>query len=149
MNDDINIHDFLPHRFPMLMVDELLHMDTESVTSSFCIREENVFVEDGFFNEAGLIENAAQTCSSIVAQRFYTHSTDTPLIGFISSIKKVKVYQLAKVGSELITKSKLMYRYDAADYSTCLIHCQVYDQNTLLLDGELNLFVQENKQAIS
>jgi 3-hydroxymyristoyl/3-hydroxydecanoyl-(acyl carrier protein) dehydratase len=67
----INIHNFFPHREPMLMTDYILELTKEKVITSFEIKEDNIFVHNNEFVEAGLIENAAQTCSSILGQSFF------------------------------------------------------------------------------
>ena len=60
-NNLINIHQFLPHRNPMLMADYILELTKEKVVTSFEILEDNIFVHNNEFVEAGLIENLAQT----------------------------------------------------------------------------------------
>lgn len=67
----INIHHFLPHREPMLMVDFILELTPEKVVTSFEIKPENIFVDNNQFIEAGLIEHSAQTSSSILGQSFF------------------------------------------------------------------------------
>lgn len=71
MSEPIDIKHYLPHRKPMLMVDMILEMDHENVQTVFEIKADNIFVSNGNFIESGLIENAAQTCSAIVAKDFY------------------------------------------------------------------------------
>ena len=61
----INIHNFLPHRKPMLMADYILELTPETVITSFDIKPDNIFVFNNEFVEAGLIENAAQTAKTI------------------------------------------------------------------------------------
>ena len=68
---NLDITKFLPHRAPFLMVDHLLSFDDEHVSTSFKINPDCVFVNDNVFNEVGLIENAAQTCSSIVGKSYF------------------------------------------------------------------------------
>ena len=38
----INIHNFLPHREPMLMVDYILELTPEKVVTSFDIKADNI-----------------------------------------------------------------------------------------------------------
>ena len=91
----IDIKNFLPHRAPMLMVDHIYELSEQNVKTVFEIKEDNLFVENDFFAEVGLIENAAQTCSSIVGQSFFLDDNHelkkgVEVIGFISGIKKAK-----------------------------------------------------------
>ena len=138
----INIHNFLPHREPMLMADYILELTKEKVVTSFEIKEDNIFVHNGEFAEAGLIENLAQTCSSILGQSFFENpEADTKVIGFITNIKKIEVFALPKVGNKIISKASLISQYE----NICNIFCETFLNDEILIRGEINLFIQEVK----
>ncbi|SIP93206.1 hypothetical protein SAMN05880574_102155 [Chryseobacterium sp. RU37D] len=138
----INIHNFLPHREPMLMADYILELTKEKVITSFEIKEDNVFVHNIEFVEAGLIENLAQTCSSILGQSFFENpETDTKVIGFITNIKKIEVFALPKVGDTIISKASLISQFE----NICNIFCETFLNDELLIRAEINLFIQEVK----
>lgn len=145
----LNIANFLPHKPPFLMVDYVLTIDDEHVSTSFTIKPDCIFNDNGVFNEAGLVENAAQTCSSIVGKSFFNENDlngkGTKLIGFISAIKKVTIQSCPKVGSEIITNAKLKSRFDTDEYSICTIECVTTSGPQELLSCELNLVIQELK----
>lgn len=151
MDTSIDIKNYLPHRFPMLMVDLILIMDEEKVETVFEIKENNIFVQNNFFIEAGLIENAAQTCSSIVAKDYFVDADnkdkeDVDVVGFISAIKTLKIHKLPTVGTTIKTISVLVSKFVTDDYSLCTMSCQTFNNQELLLEGEINLFIQENKK---
>lgn len=136
----INIHNFLPHRKPMLMTDYILELTKEKVITSFKIKEDNIFVDKGLFVEAGLIENSAQTCSSILGQSFFENpEADTKVIGFITNIKKIEIFSLPKVGSTIISRASLISQFE----NICQIFCETFLEDELLLRSEINLFIQE------
>ncbi|MBL1221257.1 ABC transporter permease [Chryseobacterium sp. L7] len=138
----INIHNFLPHREPMLMADYILELTKEKVVTSFEIKEDNIFVHNGELAEAGLIENLAQTCSSILGQSFFENpEADTKVIGFITSIKKIDLFALPKTGSKIISKASLISQYE----NICHIFCETFHDEELLIRAEINLFIQEVK----
>ncbi|PQA93507.1 ABC transporter permease [Chryseobacterium shigense] len=138
----INIHHFLPHREPMLMADYILELTKEKVVTSFEIKEDNIFVHNGEFVEAGLIENLAQTCSSILGQSFFENpEADTKVIGFITNIKKIKLFGLPKTGDKIISKASLISQYE----NICTIFCETFNHDELLIRAEINLFIQEVK----
>lgn len=138
----INIHNFLPHREPMLMADYILELTKEKVVTSFEIKEDNIFVHDGEFVEAGLIENLAQTCSSILGQSFFENpDADTKVIGFITNIKKIELFALPKTGDKIISKASLISQYE----NICNIFCETFNNEQLLIRAEINLFIQEVK----
>ena len=138
----INIHNFLPHRKPMLMADYILELTPETVITSFDIKPDNIFVFNNEFVEAGLIENAAQTCSSILGQNFYKGpDVETNVIGFITNIKKIEIFALPKVGDNIISKASLISQYE----NICNIFCETFINDQLLTRAEINLFIQELK----
>ncbi|MCL8535837.1 ABC transporter permease [Chryseobacterium gallinarum] len=138
----INIHNFLPHREPMLMADYILELTREKVVTSFDIKEDNIFVHHNEFVEAGLIENLAQTCSSILGQNFFENpEADTKVIGFITSIKKIEIFALPKAGDTIISKAELISQFE----NICHIFCETFYNDELLIRADINLFIQEIK----
>jgi len=148
MKKVIDISNYLPHLKPMLMVDLIVRINKESVTTIFTLKEDNIFIENGVLCEAGLIENAAQTCSAIVARSFFVDDADQDIpnvdvIGFISSIKTIKIHSLPAIGCDITTKAHMTSRFDTGTYTTCMMQCSSYCNGELLLEGEINLFIQE------
>lgn len=140
----IEIRNFLPHREPMLMVDLITYIDDESVETTFLIPENCIFVDNGYFCESGLIENAAQTCSAIVAQNYFVEGTEpVKLVGFIGAIKKLSVKALPLVNQTLISKARLISKMDTEDFVLCLIQCTIFAEEKVLLETEMNLFIRE------
>ncbi|AIN74864.1 ABC transporter permease [Flavobacterium psychrophilum] len=149
MDTTIDIKNYLPHRKPFLMVDMILIMDEEKVETIFEIKSDNIFIQNNTFIEAGLIENAAQTCSSIVAKDYFVDENNedksgVDVVGFISAIKSLKIHKLPEVGSTIKTISTLVSKFVTDDYSLCTMSCQTFNNEELLLEGEINLFIQEN-----
>lgn len=145
----LDVTNFLPHRKPFLMVDKVLSLDDNHISTSFKIKEDCIFIENNFFNEVGLIENAAQTCSGIVGKSFFDEDdiegTGTKLIGFISAIKKVTINSCPNVGVTITSKASLKSRFDSEDFSICTLECTIYEEENELLSCEMNLFIQEVK----
>jgi len=142
----IEIKHFLPHRPPMLMVDWITHIDSESVETTFVIPEDCIFADNEYFSESGLIENAAQTCSAIVAQDYFAEGKEpVNLVGFIGAIKKLTIQQLPFVRQKLISKAKLISKMDTDDFVLCLIQCSVFLEEKIIMETEMNLFIKEQK----
>jgi len=97
-----NIEDCIPHRFPFIMIDNLLVVNQEHFESDFIIEENNVLVKNNIFQEAGLIENIAQTCAASFG--FLDRAeNEEPKIGFIGAISRLVVYELPPVYSRITT----------------------------------------------
>lgn len=146
----LDISNFLPHRAPFLMVDYILSLDDNHVSTSFEIKSDGIFVSDNVFNEVGLIENAAQTCSAIVGKSFFEdddiEGKGTKLIGFISAIKEVIIHACPAIGQTIISKARLKSRFDADHFSICTLECAIFASKKELLSCEMNLFIQEITQ---
>ncbi len=146
----IPIHEFLPHREPMLMVDYIEEISADHVICSFEVSAGNLFLSEGILQEAGLVEHMAQTCSSIVGQTYYTTDynpeVDERVVGFISSIKTLDIYLLPKQNACLKTLAKLMSRYDGEGYSICTMHVETQTEGIRCANAEINLFLQERNK---
>lgn len=144
----VDIQNYLPHRAPMLMVDLILNIDSGSVETVFLIEENNIFVQNNIFIEAGLIENTAQTCSAIVGKKYFfddngIENENVNVIGFISALKSVKIHALPKVGDTITTKANLVSKFTGDDYTLCTMSCQSVVEDQILLECEINLFIQK------
>jgi predicted hotdog family 3-hydroxylacyl-ACP dehydratase len=149
MGAEIDIQNYLPHRAPLLMVDLILNIDANFVETTFFIKEDNVFVDKDTFIEAGLIENTAQTCSSIVGKKYFfnengTENDNVNVIGFISAIKNLQIYLLPKVGDTIKTRANLVTKFDGGDYTLCTMSCQSLLGEQMLCECEINLFIQKS-----
>lgn len=145
----IDIKKYLPHRSPMLMVDMILIMDEEKVETIFEIKRNDIFIQNNSFTEVGLIENAAQTCSSIVAKDYFVDANNrdkegVDVVGFISAIKSLKIHKLPKVGDTIKTMATLVSKFVTNEYSLCTMDCKTFHEEELLLEGQINLFIQKN-----
>lgn len=148
MSTLIDITNYLPHRKPMLMVDMILEMNDEKVATVFKITADNIFINNNTFTESGLIENAAQTCSSIVAKDYFVDENNEDkenanVIGFISALKTLKIHTLPKTGDTITTKATLASKFITETYTLCTMNCQIFHKDELLLEGEINLFIQQ------
>ena len=145
---ELNVHNFLPHRPPMLMVDELLTLTRDTVSSSFKVNKDCPFVDaSGNLSESGLIENNAQTCSSIVGQKFFAEDdlegTSAKVLGFISVIKKAKIYAVPKISDTIITKASLLSRLNTGKFIMCTMQTSTFNNEELIVDCTMNLIIQE------
>lgn len=129
----------------MLMVDDLVAISNENTKTTFLITKKCVLVNNNKLSEAGLIENAAQTSSTIVGQDFFNNkkTKDKNVIGFISAIKKVVIYELPSVNDTITTKSSLISRFDSDDYTICTLSCTTTNNNKEIANFTMNLFIRE------
>ena len=87
--EKIDIHELLPQQEPFVMVDTLTFFDEKETSTTFTIREDNIFVEDGFLNECAIAENIAQTCAARLGYINKYILKRGIQIGFIGGIKNI------------------------------------------------------------
>ncbi|TDQ75860.1 hypothetical protein [Sphingobacterium yanglingense] len=145
----IPIHEFLPHRAPMLMVDYIVEISQGHVICEYTIESDCIFLVDEFLQEVGLIEHMAQTCSSIVGQNYYTEDynpeVDERVIGFISAIKSVCIECLPKKEQRIRTTARLVSQFEGAGYTICTMSVIAEVLGDQIAEAEINLFLQERK----
>ncbi|PIE49004.1 MAG: ABC transporter permease [Flavobacteriales bacterium] len=146
IHQHIDIKKFLPHRPPMLLVDDLLYIDKKSVTTSFKINVNCIFVSENRFMACGLIENAAQTCSAIVGQSFFKkndHNGDSnKVIGFINHVKNVTINHLPEAGRCLISHAELISRLDTGEQTVCKMRCEIKEKEQVVSNCEITLLIK-------
>ncbi len=103
MFNEIDVLELLPQRPPFVMVD---HLTDYSETQSSCcltIRPDNVFLEKGCLQAAGLIEHIAQTCAARLGYfNCYVQKTGVRL-GFIGEVKDLSILRLPREGEMIET----------------------------------------------
>lgn len=144
---NLDISNFLPHRKPMLMVSSVLEIDEDSVSTQFYISEDCVFIKNERLSETGLIENAAQAASGVVGQTFFekddVEGTGNKLVGYISAIKKVEIFNLPRIGDTIITKAKLLSRFDTGEMTMCSLEAQTFLDQKLIVSSTMNFLIHE------
>jgi predicted hotdog family 3-hydroxylacyl-ACP dehydratase len=100
---DIDIRTIIPQQDFFVMVDRLVHFDNIFTKTEFEVRPDNLFVQEGKFLEAGLIENIAQTCAARMGYINTVILKDEVRLGFIGAMKSLIIYKLPGINSLLET----------------------------------------------
>lgn len=101
-----HIKEYIPQGDPIVMIDGILKADFDSIVSVFTPQASNIFCSNGYFTESGLIENMAQTAAAKAGLRI-KGAGNKPLLGFIGSIKNLKIYNLPPVGATFETHLRI------------------------------------------
>jgi predicted hotdog family 3-hydroxylacyl-ACP dehydratase len=133
-----NILSLIPQRPPFVMVDELLFCDESSTKTSFRIIQDNVLVFNGKLSEAGLMENIAQTAAA--GTGYKANLDNIPVtVGYIGSVKNFEVFELPKIGDELVTEIKIENRV----FDMTIISGTVKRNDELIAQCEMNIFISK------
>ena len=97
----------IPQRAPIIMVDALLSFNDTKVVSGLTITNDNMFVQNGYLTEPGLIEHMAQTVALYTGYHFYIQNIPAPE-GYIGAIKGVHIKKLPKVNMQVQTEVEIL-----------------------------------------
>ncbi len=130
-----NILQFVPQREPFVMVDALLRVEDEKTTTEFTIENNNIFCENGFFSEGGLLENIAQT---VAAGNGYNEkkTNKEPSVHYIAAVKNFEIFFLPKVNDVLITDTIVTYKI----FNMTTISGKIVCNNKLVAQCEIKIW---------
>lgn len=134
--DETRITDYIPQRPPMVMIGKLISVEGKSTVTSLTIRENNLFVADGIFREAGLIENMAQTAAA-GAGYAARQGNEAPRVGFIGGIKALEIHFLPKTGDEIVTEATVEFEV----MNATITRCTVQSEGRVCAQCELKIFL--------
>ncbi len=100
----------IPQRDPIIMVDALLYFNESKVISGLTIKDDNLFVENNYLTEPGLIENMAQTVALYTGYHFYIKNIQAPE-GYIGALKNISIEKLPKIGKQLQTEVEILQEF--------------------------------------
>lgn len=106
------ILDYIPQRAPFVMVDTLEKIDHSGFTSTFELKEDNVFNESGIISESALVENIAQTCAAGFGYLARQEEGAETRLGFIGAITKLNVNKLPSINSKIETKITILNQFE-------------------------------------
>ena len=118
------------------MVSTLLSSDDTSTRSSFRIKADNVFVKDSLLQEAGLMENIAQT--GALRAGYIAEIGNKPVaVGYIGAVSGFEVYDLPRVNDEIITEISIENQV----FDITVLSGKVWHNDQLLAKCEMKVFV--------
>ncbi len=136
--DGKTILQFIPQRPPMVMVEKLHKAEGGQTIGSFEIKAENIFCEDGFLQEAGLIENIAQTAAVGVGFEYRNEDKDVPT-GYIGAVQKLTIHKLPELGKIIFTEVNVEHKV----FNTTLINSKITCNDELIADCTMKIFLDE------
>ena len=127
----------------MIMVDVLEAQDEQNTITSFFIETDNLFVEEGVFSEEGMMENVAQSAALRTGWKGAEESNHgegyVPPIGVIGAVKDFRFYRLPAAGTFIRTELSVT----AEIFNATMVSGKIWQDDELLAEGELKIFLQE------
>jgi 3-hydroxymyristoyl/3-hydroxydecanoyl-(acyl carrier protein) dehydratase len=139
-----NILSFIPQRPPFVMIDRVLASSGNITRTAFLVNADNIFTEDGYFKEPGLVENIAQTAAARAG--FTAKEENKPvLVGYIGAIKNLEIFFFPKTGDELVTEITI----DNQIFDVSLISGKITSNNRIVARCEMKIFINQPKNITS
>jgi 3-hydroxyacyl-[acyl-carrier-protein] dehydratase len=132
------IWDFLPQKAPFQMVDALYRCEQNQVECGLMVQESNIFTENGFFAEPGILEHIAQTMALKMSYQMSGKPSGEAKMGYIAAIKNFSIQQLVPVGKELCTTVKVLMNTPQMQ----VVEAESHFDNELVATCEMRLFAE-------
>lgn len=137
---DLDITTYIPQRAPFVMVGGVVQVDDKLYVTKLDVTEDNMFAINGEFTEPGLVENMAQTAAAGTGYKYHKLGEPVP-VGFIASIKNLKIISLPKVGEELRTEVAIMHKVMNVHVVEATVRCN----DNIVASCEMKIFEQSEK----
>jgi predicted hotdog family 3-hydroxylacyl-ACP dehydratase len=127
---------YIPQRAPFIMIDSLVSVTDNETITNLTVTSENLFCENGFFYEGGMIENIAQSVAAGAGYRF-VQNNEVPPLGMIGAVKRLQIIKRPKTGETLRTQVKLIASFeDALVVEGCIVV-----QDEIIAQCQMNIFI--------
>ena len=129
---------YIPQREPFVLVSDLYSHNDKSVISGFQVLEDHILVSGGRLQEGGLVENMAQTAALFAGVKSHASEGEAP-IGYIASIKGLKIHRLPKVDEHIKTSVEIINEVMNIQIAKARV---VDSQNHILAECEMRIFIK-------
>lgn len=126
------VKELIPQKAPFVMVGELLSFTEENLRSRFKIEQTNLFVENDYFVESGIIENMAQTVALHTGYQFFLLNKEAPT-GYLGSIKNVEITRLPKTGETIETSIEIIQEF----MGVTLVDVVVFSKENIIAKSQM------------
>lgn len=133
------IETFIPQRDPFIAIHEIHQVTDELAITQFIVLVESIFVIDGVLGEPGLIENIAQTAAAQMGYVCKIKKMPVP-IGYIASIKNLKIVELPPIGSVLTTSIQITNRV----MNVIIMDGRIKEGDNIICECEMRIFLEQN-----
>ncbi len=133
------IEELIPQRPPFVFVDKVMNFSEESVTTTFEIKQDATLVFDGCMQQAGLIENIAQSAAALEGCNARSNNCEVK-VGFIGSVKKLEISRSPKVGEILETQVNILTNAMGVNVAEGIVKTS----DEIVAKCVLNIFLKED-----
>lgn len=135
--DKDTITNYIPQRFPFVMIDKLIAANETYFESEFTITADNLFLQEGVLSESALVENIAQTCAAGFGYVNSQKGEAAGKLGFIGAVSRLEVRKEAIEQDTITTKVTVISTFDTIH----LIEGTAFNGNEELLICQMKIVV--------
>ena len=128
------IERLIPQKPPFVMIDRLVAAGLNTATGELAIRNENIFSDNGYLREPGLMEFMAQTAAAYTGYRKIA-SNEAVTEGYIGSVKNLEIFFLPPTGSLIF--SEIIIENEIAGYT--IITAKVRFRDDIIASCEMRI----------
>jgi predicted hotdog family 3-hydroxylacyl-ACP dehydratase len=121
--DDLRLEDLLPHRGRMLLVDDVVEVDSSHAVTRCVVDKSWPLVRDNAVHPLVLLELAAQTAGVCNGwDRIQTQGLDSNQMGWLVAIKKAEFFiDRLPLGSAVIARAENTYNFENLREVACTL----------------------------
>ena len=136
------LSELLPHRPPMILIDEIVHYDDASVVAGVTVREASLFREAaGVPCHVGL-EYMAQACGAHVGALARDRG-EPARVGFLLGARQYRAHVAwFRLGERLLVSAKVIYH----DQQMGAFDCRIEVDGRLVAEAQLNVYQPDASQ---
>ncbi len=124
------------------MIDTLLAIDGQTITTGLKIRNENIFCENGVLAAYGLIENMAQTCAARLGYINYV-SRKVVQIGYIGAVRNCRILRRPHNGETIVTRATVLEEI----FGLALVGISVLCGDEILATAQMKIAIGEEGRS--
>ena len=134
------IEEIIPQRAPIIMVDKFLGDSDGASHTELTVKDDLVFVTDGYLSESGILEHIAQSGAARMGYYFKMKNEPVP-VGFIGAVKHFNIKRLPKTGETIHTTIKVLQEV----FGITLVEgrCTINDEE--IANCELKIFIENDE----
>ena len=139
---DVDLQEIIPQRPPFVMIDGITDYEYERVGTRLKIRPDNIFLDDGRFMPAGIIENIAQSCAARIG--YHSWLQGLPIqIGLIGAVKHFVLHGQPRVNDTLDTVITVV----GEAFGMVLINAEAFVDGEIMATAEVKIALTEEKMG--
>lgn len=104
------VENLIPQKFPFVMIDRMFSYSETGLISGLKIQQDNIFLEEKTFLEAGLIEHMAQSVALHTGYQFFLKNETAPT-GYIGSIKDIQIKKLPQLNDTIQSNVTILQEF--------------------------------------